>query len=150
MISLRPMKPDEFQPYLDHFIPQYVADLVANYAMSPDKAHKRVIKELETDFPDGVNTKKQTLMCIETDTQTVGVLWYNTNNHMAFIAEFEIYAEFQNQGLGTQTMRALEEHLVKHGITEIHLRVAADNPRAQRLYAQLGFVVTGVKMMRKF
>jgi ribosomal protein S18 acetylase RimI-like enzyme len=142
------MRKDEFQPYLDHFIPEYVADLCGNYAMSRDAAHEKVMKALEQDFPNGWGTEKQTLLCIESNGQTVGVLWYNTDGHAAFVADFEIYAPHRNTGAGTRAMQIFEQHLAGLGITEIHLRVAGDNPRAKRLYDRAGFTVTGIRMMR--
>ncbi|HGG64167.1 MAG TPA: GNAT family N-acetyltransferase, partial [Rhodobacteraceae bacterium] len=62
---------------------------------------------------------------------------------------FHILPPFQGKGLGKAALKALEALLLKQGITQIGLRVAADNSRAQGLYRAVGFRVTGVNMIRR-
>lgn len=38
MIVLRPMRDTEYPAYLDYFIPDYAAEISANYALSPAAA----------------------------------------------------------------------------------------------------------------
>lgn len=41
MIVLRPMRNEEYPAYLDYFIPDYAAEISANYALSPAAALAR-------------------------------------------------------------------------------------------------------------
>ena len=45
MISLRPMRADEYSAYLDYFIPDYAAEIIANYDLSPAEARLQALPE---------------------------------------------------------------------------------------------------------
>ena len=62
MILLRPMRDDEYLAYLDYFIPDYTAEITANYALSPSDALAQAQREIAADLPDGVNTRGQILL----------------------------------------------------------------------------------------
>lgn len=154
MIVLRPMRDTEYPAYLDYFIPDYAAEISANYALSPAAALAQAQREIAADLPDGVNTRGQVLCCLFDDSdgaeKRVGYLWYKPDEEMrsAFICDFYIYPAFQGQGLGKQAMAAFEHELKNQGIRQIKLRVAGDNPRARRLYEVTGFRVTGINMSK--
>ena len=63
MIVLRPMRDTEYPAYLDYFIPDYAAEISANYAHSPAAALAQAQREIAADLPDGVNTRGQVLCC---------------------------------------------------------------------------------------
>lgn len=154
MIVLRPMRDEEYPAYLDYFIPDYAAEISANYALSPAAAVVQAQREIAADLPDGVNTRGQVLCCLfdESDgaEKRVGYLWYKPDAEMrsAFICDFYIYPTFQGQGLGKQAIAAFEHVLKRQGISQIKLRVAGDNQRARRLYKATGFHITGVNMSK--
>ena len=154
MIVLRPMRATEYPAYLDYFIPDYAAEISANYALSPAAALAQAQREIAADLPDGVNTRGQVLCCLFDDSdgaeKRVGYLWYKPDEEMrsAFICDFYIYPAFQGQGLGKQAMAAFEHVLKSQGIGQIKLRVAGDNQRARHLYDAAGFRVTGVDMSK--
>ena len=117
MIVLRPMRDTEYPAYLDYFIPDYAAEISANYALSPAAALAQAQREIAADLPDGVNTRGQVLCCLFDDSdgaeKRVGYLWYKPDEEMrsAFICDFYIYPAFQGQGLGRQAMAAFEHAL---------------------------------------
>lgn len=119
MIVLRPMRNEEYPAYLDYFIPDYAAEISANYAL-PAAALARAQREIAADLPDGVNTCGQVLCCLFDDSdgaeKRVGYLWYKPDEEMrsAFICDFYIYPALQGQGLGKQAMAAFE-HALKSG-----------------------------------
>ncbi|CAM3305283.1 putative N-acetyltransferase YycN [Klebsiella spallanzanii] len=154
MILLRPMRDDEYLAYLDYFIPDYTAEITANYALSPSDALAQAQREIAADLPDGVNTRGQILLCLFTDIEDVetqiGYLWYKPDDAMrsAFIYDFYIFPALQGQGLGKQAMVAFEKELKSKGISQIKLRVAGDNQRARHVYEATGFRVTGINMSK--
>ena len=154
MIVLRPMRDEEYPTYLDYFIPDYAAEISANYALSPAAALAQAQREIAADLPDGVNTRGQVLCCLFDDSdgaeKRVGYLWYKPDEEMrsAFICDFYIYPALQGQGLGKQAIAAFEHALKSLGISQIKLRVAGDNPRARHLYDASCFLFTFVNMSK--
>ena len=152
MIKLRPMLPQEYAGYLAYFLPDYAIEITANYDLPPADALARAKGEIATDLPDGVETKGQVLLSIQDlDEGLVGYLWYKPDlkAKSAFIYDFHTLPPFQGKGLGKAALKALEALLLEQGITQIGLRVAADNARAQGLYRSAGFRTTGVNMIRR-
>ncbi|CAI9403785.1 putative N-acetyltransferase YycN [Pleomorphomonas sp. T1.2MG-36] len=154
MIALRPMRDDEFPAYLDYFIPDYAAEIAANYRLSDAAALTQAKGEIEAGLPDGVATAGQVLLSIVDlsgpDETLVGYLWYKPDMALrsVFIADFHILAAHQGQGLGKRAMALLESDLRAGGFTQIKLRVAGDNDRARHVYEVSGFRVTGINMSK--
>jgi ribosomal protein S18 acetylase RimI-like enzyme len=150
MITLRPLQPDEFAAFAAYFVPDYAAEIVANYRASPADAWAQATKELAIDFPQGADTPGESLMCIILADHVVGYLFYriNSDTQTAFINDFHILPPYRSQGHGTAALAAMAAQLKPQGITQIRLRVAATNAAAQRLYAKLGFFPTGINMAK--
>jgi GNAT superfamily N-acetyltransferase len=149
MITLRPMRADEFPAYLAYFVPEYAAEIAANYGRSLADALIQAQNDIAEDLPLGPDTPGQDLMCIEAD-RHVGYLWYriDTATRSAFINDIFVLPQHQGKGNGTAALNSLEALLKTQGITQIRLRVAAQNPRAHRLYSELGFFPTGTNMAK--
>ena len=155
MISLRPMLGSEYPAFLDYFIPDYAADISANYGLSSLDALAHVKQEIANDLPHGVNTSGEVMLCVinhASDAESVvGYLWYRPDlaTRSAFIKDFHIFAPQQGKGFGKQALNALEAELVRAaGFDRIKLRVAQDNKRAMHLYDVTGFRVTGINMSK--
>jgi len=153
MVALRPMRSAEFPAYLDYFIPEYAAEISANYGVSDTAALAQARREIADDLPDGPDTHGQVLLCItaDGDDDAIGYLWYHPDKdlRLAFISDFHILAAHQGKGFGTRALSALEAALSDAGFEQIRLRVAADNQRAQHIYRTGGFRVTGVNMSKQ-
>ncbi|MGL5286196.1 MAG: GNAT family N-acetyltransferase [Aeromonas sp.] len=154
MMLLRPMRADEFAAYLDYFIPDYAAEIAANYRLSESEAREQARREISVSLPDGVNSAGHVLLCL-VDSATLsdnalGYLWYKADAAMreAFIYDFYIRPDHQGKGLGKQALQLLEEALKARGFAQIKLRVAGDNERARHLYEVSGFQVTGINMSK--
>ena len=145
------MQADEFDGYLEYFIPDYAIEISANYGLSPDEARAKAAQEITEDLPLGVDTQGHELLCIVLDGDVIGYLWYKPDQpaRSAFIYDFCILLPHQGKGYGKQALSIFEAMLVEGGFEQIGLRVAADNERAQRLYLQGGFRATGVNMIRR-
>jgi ribosomal protein S18 acetylase RimI-like enzyme len=154
MISLRPMRVDEYAAYLDYFIPDYAAEIIANYGLSPIEARSQAVREIDEDLPQGVETRGQVLLCIidsiSGDDSIIGYLWYRPDvpARLIYINDFHIFAAHQGKGYGKETLAALESELAETGFTQIKLRVAENNKRAKHVYDVSGFRVTGVNMSK--
>lgn len=151
MISLRPMRANEYSAYLDYFIPDYAAEISANYGLSDIEARAQATRETDEDLPQGVETADQALLCIISGADTViGYIWYRPDlaARSAFISDFHILDSQQGNGYGKQALALLEAELAGSGITQIKLRVAADNKRAKHVYDVSGFRVTGINMSK--
>ena len=148
---LRPMRADEFGGYLDYFVPDYAAEISANYGLPHDKALLRASQEISEDLARGVDTAGHVLLCITDKTDVIGYLWYKPNQeaHSVFIYDFYILPAHQGKGYGRQALKLMETMLVKDGFDQIGLRVAADNERAQNLYLKDGFRATGINMIKR-
>ena len=61
---------------------------------------------------------------------------------IAYLGHFGVMPELQGQGLGTLLIHHLLDQTRKQGFATAALDVSAGNPRAQKLYEQLGFRVS--------
>ncbi|CAN7498353.1 GNAT family N-acetyltransferase [Rhizobium rhizogenes] len=154
MISFRSMRDGEYSDYLEYFIPDYAAEISANYGLSSLEALAQARREVADDLPLGVDTPDEVMRCVINQTSetesVVGYLWYRPDlaNRSVFIKDFYIFAAHQGKGFGKQALKALEAELARTGFEQIKLRVAEDNKRAKHVYDITGFRVTGVNMSK--
>jgi ribosomal protein S18 acetylase RimI-like enzyme len=59
----------------------------------------------------------------------------------AYLYSFRVRKEFQGLGIGTRIMDTIENDIKLRGFDYITLNVARNNPRAQKLYVQRGYIV---------
>ncbi len=151
MITFRPMRPDEFAAYSAYFIPEFAADLAANFGLSPPEATAEATRDLAAHLPQGPQTPGQDLYCIlGAAGGVVGYLWFERQaaNTRAFLMDFHILPPFQGLGIAGQALAAWESALSDTGVRDVRLRVSPDNPRALRTYESAGFRVTGLAMAK--
>ena len=60
---------------------------------------------------------------------------------IAYLGHFGVAPELQGHGLGTLLIQHLIDQARKLGFATVALDVSSGNPRAQKLYEQLGFIV---------
>ncbi|KCZ89629.1 GNAT family N-acetyltransferase [Hyphomonas jannaschiana] len=154
MIRLRPMLAGEFADYLAYFIPDYAAEISANYGQDMDSALATAQQDVESSFPQGVDTPGQDIFCIvgDDDTAPLGYLWCkpDADGPCIFISDFCILPAHRGKGHAKAALSALEDIYAGMGHSEVRLRVAADNDIAQRLYLSAGFAPTGINMRKPF
>lgn len=152
MVVLHPMSETDFAGFLAYFIPDYAAEIAANYHLSPDDALAQAKREAAASLPEGEKTAGQSLKRIVHSEngaeQRIGYLWYRANaeDSSAFIYDFYLLPEFRGQGFGSLAMQSLESLLASEGIRQIKLRVAAENTHAKKVYEANGYQVTGYNM----
>jgi ribosomal protein S18 acetylase RimI-like enzyme len=59
--------------------------------------------------------------------------------HSGYLYALRVRPAFRNQGVGTELIRAAEEHLLHRGLTRAVIAVAKENSPALRLYERLGY-----------
>jgi ribosomal protein S18 acetylase RimI-like enzyme len=153
-IQLRPMQADEFDDYLAYFIPDYAAEISANYDLDSAAARARAEREAAADLGEGVETEGQVLLCIakadDPDMAPIGYLWCkpDADAGIVFISDFYVFPEQRGMGVARGALAALERWFADLGHQELRLRVAADNARAQKVYQAAGYRVTGINMRK--
>jgi len=66
-----------------------------------------------------------------------------THPHLPDIQSLRVFAAFRGLGIGTLLLQASENIVRERGFAQVSLSVSLANPKAQRLYERLGYVVTG-------
>lgn len=124
----------------------YANDLIENHGYSEERAQHEAAESIQSSLPQGINTPHQHFRIYQRDQETIGYLWFSRENAAAFLMDLIVLPEYQGQGIGKEIMRAFIDELKDLDVQEIELRVAPNNLRAQRLYEQFGFRVTGFDM----
>ena len=154
MISLRKMKNEEYPAYCDYFIEDYSNEIVLNYGHSIEVATELAKKDLTECFPNGLDTNKHDLLCIEVEVadslMVIGYLWHSIKKSDAstFIYDFYIADEYRGNGYGKEAIKSFEALLVSADVNQIKLRVAYQNKRALALYQEVGFSISGYNMSK--
>ncbi|MDF2801011.1 MAG: sortase-like acyltransferase [Anaerocolumna sp.] len=75
--------------------------------------------------------------------------WTYYDASYIIIHRFCVEPNYQNQGIGTRTLRSIEEYVHNKGIESIRLDAFSLNPKALHMYEKAGYVKTGVANWRK-
>lgn len=78
----------------------------------------------------------------------VGNVWLVQKDSEWWIYDIEIDEPMRGQGLGRQTMHAIEEFAKANGATKLNLSVFGFNETAQKLYLSEGFQVARIQMLK--
>ncbi len=158
MIHLRPASQADFEAYRNVFIREYSLDIQQSYHIDERTATEKASRELDMCFPKGADSDRHELLCIEArltpnqpSTTKVGYLWHcaNTIDGSTYLYDFIVLEDYRCLGFGRAALAALEQHVKSVGIERVNLRVAAHNPKAQKLYQSLGFEITGLDMSKR-
>lgn len=152
MAKLRIMTADEFQTYLQQGMRSYAAEKVRAEKISLSKATTLAQNEYQTLLPNGLETEKNYFYMVEEDGQVKGYIWlaaYRGNDEIAFVYDINIYPDFQNQGLGTQTLELATEKMKQYGYKYLRLHVFGHNKRAIHVYEKLGLHATDIVMEKE-
>jgi ribosomal protein S18 acetylase RimI-like enzyme len=149
-VTLRPLRPEEFQSWSDHQRTWYTADLTENGGMPPAAALAKATEDSSRAFPDGFSTPGNVVLAIEEEAAVVGSVWFAPREQhgltYAFLFSIEIDESQRGRGLGRLAMEELETEVGRRGFARLELNVFAGNSRARSLYRSLGFAETSVHM----
>ena len=74
----------------------------------------------------------------------VGELEEHEHKKVGHVWTIEVLPAYQNKGIGTRLLKALEEELAARGVTEFRLEVRVNNSPALHLYEKLGYERIGL------
>ncbi len=135
-INFRPAQTTDYdfayQVYMDQSVNPYFL-----YEPASKEDFKNIFAELNS---------RSKFLIIQSNQQDCGIITVivgkGRTSHVATIATFGILKSFQGQGLGKASLKLLISDLEKT-YKRIELTVEADNPKALKLYQDLGFMVEG-------
>ena len=154
MTLLCPMPPDAFADYREASVSAYAQDNVAAGRWPQSGALERASADFDGNLPQGMATPDNFIHQIKDggSGEVVGVLWFaiieRNGVRSAFVYDLEVKPAYRRMGHASAAFKALEEKVRELGLRTIGLHVFAHNPDAQRLYASLGYAVTGINMLK--
>ncbi|MGX7043068.1 GNAT family N-acetyltransferase [Leuconostoc holzapfelii] len=102
-------------------------------------------------LPNGLETSGNYFYSIYDEINIIGYIWLGTdseNESNAFIFDFEIYKQYQNNGFGSKAIILAEKEAKNMGFRTIGLHVFGSNQRAIHVYQKCGYGITDIKMQK--
>jgi ribosomal protein S18 acetylase RimI-like enzyme len=158
MITLQPMTPAEYEPWLSAEIQAYADEKVQAGNWTVAEALERSAEEHRKLLPRGLDTPDNWLYMIMPNSApgaepaAVGVLWLAVppwKPPQAFVYDFLIYEPYRRRGYARQALLALEEKVRALGLDTIGLHVFGHNHAARALYEKAGYEITNINMAKK-
>jgi ribosomal protein S18 acetylase RimI-like enzyme len=150
---LKKMTEEEFDQYMEYFIPDYAKDLSDNFMIPMEKALEESKNVMETLFPNKQDSADQYICNIYSaeDDKNIGVLWYNiqAESNKAYIYHILIHEAFRKRGFASLVLKELEETVKSAGVTSMGLNVFGNNPGAQKVYEKLGYQPASTAMGKR-
>lgn len=141
----RPMREDEFGPWLAEESEGYVASQIAA-GMTPEQARARSEAEHAAVLPDGLATPGAVISCLESGGVPVGAVWVGTRipdaspeEPPAWVFLVAVDEPHRGRGHGRSLMLLAERECLARGVRELGLHVFAGNTPAVSLYRSLGY-----------
>jgi ribosomal protein S18 acetylase RimI-like enzyme len=149
-LKLEKINEEEFDNYLEFFVPDYAQDLSVNFTLALDKAMEESIGLMNDLIPNKQNSAGQYLYnihCTEKN-EKVGLIWYSIqpDSDRAYIYHIYINEEFRKMGYASSVLQELEGMVKSSGITSLGLSVFGQNQHAFSLYKKLGYKTASISM----
>jgi ribosomal protein S18 acetylase RimI-like enzyme len=144
-LRLRPIREDEFGPWLESVTLDYALETARNKKISHAAALEEARASMERILPKGMATPLHTFELAEQDgvEGRIGFLWYTRERHsdheIVWLFDVVVDEPHRGRGFGRRLMELLEERTRAAGLGRIALNVYADNARARSLYESLGY-----------
>ncbi|WP_179867325.1 GNAT family N-acetyltransferase [Terribacillus saccharophilus] len=148
--ELRKMTEDDFDKYIEEFIPDYAKDLTDNFLLPADLALEESKQLMDSLLPDKQESDSQSVYNIYSieEEKNIGVIWYNIqpDSKKVFIYHILVYEDFRKKGYATRVLQQLESDMKARGITSLGLSVFGNNSGAYNLYKKLGYNTASISM----
>ena len=151
MLQLTPMALDQFQTYLSFAINEYAEEKIQAGTWQINDALENSEKTYTRLLPNGLETSGNYFYSIYDEINIIGYIWLGTdseNESNAFIFDFEIYKQYQNNGFGSKAIILAEKEAKNMGFRTIGLHVFGSNQRAIHVYQKCGYGITDIKMQK--
>ncbi|MDQ3067813.1 MAG: GNAT family N-acetyltransferase [Actinomycetota bacterium] len=148
MISLRPLRADEYGAWDVAHRAEYLRGLVEHVGMPSARAEAKVSRDIEHVLPHGLATPDTWIWAVEEDDRHVGTLFAGLREGGAWLYDITIAADERGKGYGRAAMTALEDEVRGLGYDLIGLNVWGGNEVARGLYRSLGWAEESVHMRK--
>lgn len=147
--ELRKMTEDEFDKYIEVFVPDYAKDLSENFLLPLDLALEESRQLMNSLLPDKDSGSQSVYNIYSFEVKkNIGVIWYNVqpDSQKVYVYHILVYEDFRKKGYATSVLQQLEYDKKKQGITSLGLSVFGNNTGAHSLYKKLGFSTASISM----
>lgn len=144
--SLRLMRPDEFDVFRRRIEADHARNLAFARQISPGVARAMAEERVAIFLPDGLSTKNQFLYSIMLtgESAPIGSVWYRLQDHHgefhAYLMELVMEEAFRGEGIGSSSLRLVEERARKSGAVSLHVDLFFHNNRGKSLLQELGYL----------
>lgn len=152
MLQLRAMELDEFQKYISFAVNEYAEEKIQAGTWQRNDALANSEQTYNRLLPNGLETSGNYFYSIYDDSNIISYIWVgndNENESNAFIFDFEIYKQYQNNGFGSKAIILAEKEAKNMGFSSIGLHVFGSNQRAIHVYQKCGYGITDIKMQKE-
>jgi len=153
MISIRPMRSDEYHTFEESAVAFYADESARAGRINRDDSLKWARVETKKILTKGIETPTHLFYVVEDGSnQSVGYIWCGQDSDLkarAFLFTILIFTEHRDQGYGHQALKLLEQDLKGKGYRSIGLHVYTFNERAVHLYRKQGYRETDLVMSKE-
>src|SRR5579863_2787301 len=153
MVTFLRLTEAEFIEWRRTAVREYAEDRVRAADDEEEGSVENSEKELLSLLPDGLKTSGHYFFSIvdERKGRAVGMIWYGevpSRKDMLFVYDIGVAPIYRGQGYGTAALKLFEERARDMGKKKVALHVFGHNIRARKLYEQLGYRPTNVRMAK--
>jgi ribosomal protein S18 acetylase RimI-like enzyme len=145
---MRPMSDAEFDDWFAGSMQGYRDDLALAYELSDEDARAAAETASARMLPGGRATAGQEFFRVLDGDDAVGSLWLGLDGGTLWIYDIVMAPEHRSRGLGTATLRAVDEIARARGARAVALNVFGHNPRARALYEAAGYETVTTQMRK--
>lgn len=144
-VQLREMSEEEFKPFLENSINDYVDDLIKTSAITVEEALAEAKREFTEMLPNGLGTKDNALRTIvdAAEEKAVGVIWYlfemTDGIKQVFLSDFIIKEKERRKGYASEALTEMERDARRNGCAESIIYVWKHNLPGINLYTKCGY-----------
>jgi ribosomal protein S18 acetylase RimI-like enzyme len=149
VISLRPLRADEYAAWDAAHRAEYERGLVEHAGLSREQAAAKVARDVPAVLPDGLATPSTWIWAVDEDDRRVGTVFLGVRDGGAWLYDITIHEAERGRGHGRAAMTALETEVRGLGYDTIGLNVWGGNEVARGLYGSLGWSEESVHMRKQ-
>jgi ribosomal protein S18 acetylase RimI-like enzyme len=148
VVSLRPLREDEYDAWDAAHRAEYEHGLVEFAGLDPTAARAKVERDVAAVLPDRLATADTRIWAVEDDGRRVGTVFLGVRGGGAWLYDITIDVDERGRGYGRAAMVALEHEVRALGHDSVALNVWGGNAVARGLYRSLGYVEESVHMRK--
>lgn len=152
-VYLKKMSKKAFESFYEDSIIDYANEHVKSGDWKTEGSIERARTEFENLLPEGLDTNNQCLLSVINNNVDIGYLWLHIYEgeyqKQCFIYDIKIKETYRGQGLGTKTLKCIEQYCKDKDVESIGLHAFGHNKRAVALYNKMGFETTNYRMEKK-